>query len=376
MLDLKKLLPEDRNDLAFQLVVAMRDTINIAKKKGYKSTYENAIQQFHDFSPELYSDIVESLPQRNLSEDAKVYIAKAEAKSLAATDKITPLELLDEDINELRVLIAQNAEMAFDQKKILKQKILSLESLRKSLKPRTLSEHRILSRDASRADRNDFGAQFISGNDFFVDYKITDEKFLRIRLLHPDQAEHMTGADLIYEQHDEERGLIRILFLQYKIWDNGVLYFSQAKNLKAQVEKLESCVCQNKYCSPPSIATGYKEYRYPYCSAFVRPTDKLQNQHEKLVSSGVHIPICTMIKHIKDGYEKIDRKQMRFDTLNHELFEQLFNRGFIGSQWFEQETIEDFYKKYKILESDESVIFYAREVKEAKKDNSSEELDF
>ena len=373
MIDLKQVPESKRGDLAFQLVVALRDTVNIAKKKGNKATYENAIQLFYDFSPELYGDIVTSLPQRNLSDEAKLFLAKAQALSMASP--VTALELLEAEVNEIKGILTYTEGLTSEQRRILRSRVGSLESLRKSLKPRTLSEHRILIRDASKADREDFGAKFISTNDYYIDYKLDEKKFLRIRLLHPDTPEHLTGADLIYEQHDEETGKIRILFLQYKIWENGVLYFSQTKNLDKQLEKLEKCLCQNRFCDSPQNPDGIAEYRFPYCSAFLRPTDKLQNQNEKLVSSGIHIPVCSILRFMRAGNEKLERKKIRFETLNHEIFEQLFNRGFIGSQWLNESEVESFYRENKILENDESIIFYAREIKDKTSDAPYSEVD-
>ena len=366
MLDLKNVPKEERNDLAFQMVVAMRDTINIAKKKGHKSTYENSIRLFHDFNPELYADIISCLHQRNISDDAKVYIAKAEILSQAGPKTITALEILQTEIDELKKIMDGGDTLDSDKKKVLRNKLGSLEALKKSLKPRALTENRILNRDISRANREDFGAKFINETDFFVDYELADNKYLRIRLLHPDQPEHITGADLVYEQHDEESGKIRILFLQYKIWENGILYFSQHKNLVPQLKKLEKCLCNNNCCEPPENLKNVKEYRFPYCSAFLRPTDKVQQQNEKLVSTGIHIPVCTVLRMLSEGEDRLEKKYLRLQNLNHEIFEHLFNRGFIGSKWMMQEDVEKFYKENKILDSDETVTFYAREIHETK----------
>ena len=131
MLDINTVSKEERNDLAFQMVVAMRDTINLAKKKGYKSTYENAIRLFHDFSPELYNGIVNCLPQRNISDEAKVFIAKAEILSVGSEKPVTPLELLQTEIDELKDLLKSGSDIDQDKKKILKNKLGSLESLKK-----------------------------------------------------------------------------------------------------------------------------------------------------------------------------------------------------------------------------------------------------
>jgi hypothetical protein len=365
MFSLKNIPATEKIDLAFQMVVAMRDTINIAKKKGHKSTYENSIRLFHDFSPELYADITTSLHQRNISDDAKVYIAKAEILSQGGKRKVTPLELLQREIDELQEVMTVDSSLEPEKRKVLKNKLGSLEGIKKSLKPRALTENRILIRDTKHANRDDFGAKFVKDNDFFVDYELGDSKYLRIRMLHPDQPEHITGADLVYEQHDEESGKIRVLFLQYKIWDDGVLYFSQTKNLDAQLQKLEKCLCDNNWCSPPGNLIEVQEYRFPYCSAFLRPTDKLQHQNEKLVSSGIHVPICTVQRMRAEGVNKLEKKYLRLQNLNHEIFEHLFNRGFIGSKWMDQDDVEKLYRKNKILESDDTVTFYAREIRES-----------
>ncbi len=375
MLELNNISEENRKNVAFQLVVAMRDIISIANKKKQKPTYENSIRLFHDFNPELYEDIIKNLPQRNLSDEAKVFIAKAEAISIEQQKQVSALEILQEEIDSYKKLLKQGELINPDTKKALKNKIGSLESIKKSLLPRKISENRILIRDTSRANREDFGAKYLEGNDFFVDYKLTNDKYLRIRLLHPDKPEHLTGADLIYEQHDESKGLIRIVFLQYKIWDNGVLYFSKVKNLDEQIKKLQSCLCDQDYCESLDLAENIKEFRFPYCCAFLRPTDKLQEQNERLISSGIHIPICAIEKlKIADG-NKIEKKYLKYSSLTHEFFEHLFNRGFVGSAWLKEEELEDFYKKYKILENDESITFYAREIKEVKEENEFVETD-
>lgn len=368
MLELNNIPQENRKDIAFQLVVAMRDTVNIAKKTGLKPTYENTIRLFHDFNPELYNEIIQCLPQRNLSDEAKVVIAKAEALSLEQNRDISPLEVLQEEINSYQNLLKQGERIEAEKRKALRNKLGNLESIKKSLKPRTLSENRILIRDTSRAEREDYGAKFLRETDFFVDYVLTDRKYLRIRLLHPDKPEHLTGADLIYEQHDEEREMIRVVFLQYKIWEKGILNLSSIKNLDRQLNRMKKCLCDNGYCDSDILEEDIREFRFPYCCAFLRPTDKIQEQNERLVSSGIHIPICLIDRlKISEG-NRLEKKNLKFSTLTQEYFEHLFNRGFIGSRWMKESKLEEFYKSYKILDSDESIIFYAREIQEPNKD--------
>lgn len=360
-LDLAKVA--DKAQLSFQMLVCMRDIVSIAKKKSTMPTYERALELFHDFNPELYSQIVESLPQRNLSDEARLLIARAQSESKEANVSISPIDVLEEELAKYNEYIEKAPKTDYENLKLFYNKVGTLQQLRKSLKPRKLTENRILTRDTSYANRTDFGASMIQQDDFYVDYKLEGGKYLRIRLLHPDEAEHITGADLIYEQHMEGSGMIRIMFLQYKIWDNGVLYFSQAKNLLPQLDRMKTALCDKGFCSGPKLPEGKSDYRFPYCCAFLRPTDKLQISSSKLVSTGLHIPICHLRDNITTDTEKLDKKALRGTMLNHELFEPLFNLGYLGSTWIHASQIKEFYTESKILEKDDTVTFYAREIK-------------
>ena len=359
---LEKLLEEDRQSLAFQIVVAIRDTMSIAKKTSYPPTYEAAINIINDLSPELYEEITSALPFKNLSEEARFFQDKAELQSLASKDQVTAIGLINIEIGELEELLKNSAEIDPEKKKLVKQRILSLVGTKESLRPRRISENRYLQRDFSMVDRTDFGAKLINQDDFIADFKLKANSFLRIRLLHPDGVEAMTGADLIYEQHDTVLNLIRVMFLQYKIWEDGVLYFSQAKNLEPQLRKMKSLLCDQGYCQQPEVLHGKFDFRFPYCCAFLRPTDRVSLSNSKLVSSGIHIPVCAALSWRERGDVSINKSEIRTATLTHELFEHLFNKSFIGSRWLREEELEAFYRINGILEPDESIKIYAREI--------------
>lgn len=353
-----------QKDLAFQIVVAIRDTISIAKKSDPQPTYENAIQILYDISSELYEEVIKQLPQKNLSETAKFYQSKAEVQSHINNVLITPTQAIQTDIDELTDLLAKANDLDSEKKNNISQRLFQLEAAKANLKPRQITENRILQRDFSKVNRNDFGHQFIHSDDFKVDYKLKNNSFLRIRLLHPDKPEHVTGADLIYEQHNEETGKIRLMFLQYKIWEDGVLYFSQAGNLEAQLLKMKSLLCDKGFCDKPEKLKNELDYRFPYCSAFLRPTDKIQKANEKLISSGIHIPVCSALRFKEDGETKIDKKYIRHQTLTHKIFEHLFNRALVGSKWLTESEVERLYKENSIIDSDETIKIYAREIYE------------
>jgi hypothetical protein len=47
--------------------------------------------------------------------------------------------------------------------------------------------------------------------------------------------------------------------------------------------------CDKNFCNS---ASSENSYRFPCCSGFLRPTDKLQNADQKFISTGEHLPIC------------------------------------------------------------------------------------
>jgi hypothetical protein len=181
-------------------------------------------------------------------------------------------------------------------------------------------------------------------------------------LLHPDKPEHILGADLVYEQFNVETEKLRLAILQYKTWDKGVLYINSSNGSEAQLLKLKKHLCDNNFCSAPQHLDGLFDYRFPYCCAFLRPTDKIQNSDSKMISHGIHIPVCSALQIKSENGNKIEKSQIRHATLTHEVFENLFNHSFIGSRWISMTEVEEFYRDKKILESDQFIKLYAKEI--------------
>jgi hypothetical protein len=82
-----------------------------------------------------------------------------------------------------------------------------------SLKPRRLTEHRVLERDFIKIDRSHLGAELFMVSDEYVNYKITTNSFFRLRLIFPDKWEHVSGADLIYEKNNLNDETVKIAAL-------------------------------------------------------------------------------------------------------------------------------------------------------------------
>lgn len=94
---------EDANDIkgreiAFNLVVGLRDALNIAIKKQIPPTYEQTLNILHDIDPNIYKYCTQVLLSKNENETVKLYKAKAEAQSKKTGTVIDPIDLLKEEI--------------------------------------------------------------------------------------------------------------------------------------------------------------------------------------------------------------------------------------------------------------------------------------
>ncbi len=83
------------------------------------------------------------------------------------------------------------------------------------IKPHT--EHNLIFRDAYNVDRK---LPELTKGHAHKDFQLPDDKVLRLRVLHPDRPEHITGADIIYERHDLKSNKVSFISVQYKIWED------------------------------------------------------------------------------------------------------------------------------------------------------------
>lgn len=362
---------ESKRDIAFQTLVSIRDVVSIAQKKQQPPTYEQAFRLLYDLDEELYNEFDKILSEKNDNDIVKLYKEEALLQSNSG-NKIEPAELIEKEIDRLKGLKKQTNSTK-EQTKYINRRISQLYGALENLKPRHLTENAILVRDFAQLDRSKLFGEKIFEDYKFVDYALPSDRFLRLRLLHPDKEEHITGADLIYEQYNVVNEQVRFLFLQYKTWQDGVIYFSQHQSLKPQLVKLQNILCNKSYCKEELLSTP--KFRFPCCSGFLRPTDKLQRQNSKMVSSGIHIPVCKALEIAKTN-SKIEKRSLAKEYPNHYIFERLFNLGLVGSKWFDLEDVESFYKEQQILQESDTLKIYAREFINSKESSNDFDDDF
>lgn len=336
-------------------VNAIREALKIANHGEYaKSTYDAALEIGGELYPELLGEENSLLRRERQSATAKEFMQKAKLKSIQQNKEITALSLLKEEINDLESLI--NLETEKRRNDQLKLRLKKLRKAENELSKVKHTEHQLIARDAYNVKRN---APVLFNGQAVKDYELSNQNNLRIRILHPDKPEHITGADLIYEHHNIHNEEVSIVFIQYKIWERKQMYMSDPR-MKKQLEKLKSKTCDKGLCEYHNNT----EYRFPYCSSFLRPTDALQSANQTLISSGEHLPICKINAVTRKGARGADiitYRSIKDSSISGLLFEELFNREKIGSKRMNYKELKEFYEEIEIVKSEESVIIYAQE---------------
>lgn len=348
-----------RLDVEWVTLNALREMLGIAVKGENSPTYKDALELGAALLPELFDTDTSVIALGQESLLVREYKQRAEAESLLANRDISPLEIVDRDIEQFSRLMQTPGSR--DQ---IRKRISALHNLRDQLRPKHYTENQLIIRDLFKVER-DIPVPPIEG-DTYRDFRLPNGRGLRIRMIHPDPPEHSIGADLIYETYWEQKRLARFALVQYKIWDGKKILFSQARNLDKQMDRLKEGVCDKNLCNAFEGSARVNAYRLPFCSAFLRPTDELQSADSRLISSGLHIPICAAFRAIEEtsqGGKKIERKRVRSEALSHKVFEELFNFNMIGSKWLTYKEVEQLYKEHKILQPDETIILHAQEFK-------------
>jgi len=349
---------QERRNTAFNLVRAIRDAVSIAKRVQQPITYEKAIDMVYDLDSEIYDQIVNLLSTKNESDIVKYYKQMAVAKS-EGLFQYQPSDLINQAIKEHQELLKTTTTDA-DKLKFIKRKIQELKAALDYFTPRKISEHKILQRDFSLEPKHEFFRKKLYERDEYKDYELTDHRILRLRMLHPDKEEAIIGADLIYEYFDLLKEEVRFIHLQYKTWDEQVLYLNQG-NIKDQLMKLQSNVCKSGFCSDLNGNKFPSNYRLPYCSAFFRPTNKIQSVDSSLHSTGNHIPVCEVLK-ILQSDPKLTRKNMKGNYLTSDHFTDLFISNILGSRWIQMSTLENYYEQKGISSLTQNIRIHAQEV--------------
>lgn len=339
---------------------AFRGLTKIAAKGDLaKSTYDNALELGGALYPALLGADASILRRERESDTTKEYRQRARLKSIKSGTTVNPLSLLRVDIEDIKDLLEVAKQNKRDKAKVdqLKRRLVILVAAEAELNPVPHTENQLIFRDAMAVERT--VPVFHSGK-AYRDFELPDSNILRVRVLHPDNPEHVTGADVIYERHSPTEEKASIVAVQYKIWEDKVLYLTDER-MQKQLVRLKKFTCDKKVCDQPKDANTY---RFPCCAGFLRPTDKLQRADQSFVSSGEHLPICR-IDDCKSrsprGKDILEYKKIRDVSLSSEMFEQLFNKGKIGSRLLDYAELKELYAEHDVAADEDTVVIYAQE---------------
>lgn len=346
-----------RLDAEWVVLNALRETRRLATR-GTESTYDQALAFGAELLPALLGPEVSLIKKARESETVREFKQKAKAESNLEGRDVAPEELLQKELVYHKKLLEAKASGRMDQ---VQRRLKSLSAALMELLPQEGTENQLIFRDAFRTNRK--LPELQSGQNL-RDYRLPDGSSLRIRVCHPDVPEHITGADLIYERHDPVREEARVVLVQYKIWDRKTKSLYLDDRMQRQIDRLKTFACDSVLCSMPNKPG--KSYRFPFCSAFLRPTDKLQSPDQRLITSGEHLPVC-MVEELSTATKggkgrKLTLENIRNESLSHHVFEGLFSYEKIGSRPLSYSELVELYAKYRVEDNEERVVIHAQEV--------------
>jgi len=355
--------PEEKANTAFQIVTGMRDVLNMALKGNYVPTYEKALAYIKDISPNIHQAIIAHLPEKNESDLVKRFREEAQSELNSEEEEASGLEINDVAVRMINAaidkcdnIIQSNKEASKDgraNKNYKRQLVAAL----KSFITRTLSEHELLIHDFTAEEKPSF--ELIDKEFDRKDYNLPDGKILRIYLAHPNKIEYTLGVDVIYECYDLTLRQVRFANLQYKTWKLLSLSFDERE--EKQLNRLKTNNCDCKHCEVPTAYASTSPYRFPYCSAFVRPTNKILAKGSKMKTMGDHIPLCRL-NQLRESGQPIEKYQVQNASLTQQSFEEAFNKYHVGSRWMQIGDLQQFYEKRKLKDMADNIRIIVQEI--------------
>lgn len=338
-----------------QTILALHDVVGMADKSSENTTYQDIMDLANRLAPNFFGRL-NLLRKSNESELAIQYRQQADMESREKKEKVLPVDVAKREKARWRTYL--NKQDIDDRDAVIKR-LRKIESVIEELEPRLYTENRLLaSRDIAVGD----DLEYVSKGGHYLDIALPRNRILRLRLIHPDAPEDATGIDVLYEHHNVPLKKARIVASQYKIWEKQTLYTTQS-NVEEQLKKLKCVFCDGNLCKEDDKDTDKNLYRLSYCSAFLRPTNKLQNSDTRLLSIGYHVPICRVDKlwEATPKGKKLTYEKIRKESLTQSAFEELFYNEMLGSKWIAYSDLEKLYNHYGVLKPGETAMIYAQD---------------
>jgi hypothetical protein len=343
-----------RLDVEWMTTSALRDGMAQATGRVEDSTYKQAFALGRQVAPEMYLSVNRILGDPAESQAAQEIRLQARAQSAVDGKTVTPLEYIESEIRKIERQIDALDDEQDD--RLLKNILQRHQDVRQELQPRENREVKLILGDAVQTGK---GLPESGEGDGYKDYLLNKERILRIRVTHLEAPEDKIGCDLIYENLNCVKKTARIVIIQYKMWEryDQVIHYNPRDD--NQNKKMIGATCKSRLCDPDP--TRHRAYRLPNCTAFVRPTDRLQQPHSKTTSSSLHIPVCIVEESWQpnqSGGKSIRREYVENRSLTHKTFGDLFDNCMVGSKEIMWDEMTTLYRGYNIFNPSDRVIVH------------------
>jgi hypothetical protein len=323
-------------------------------------TYDEVLVHAMAIAPRIFASDSRLLLLSKTSLNAATFERMAQ-RSQMEEKGFTAVDAVKRELDQVKSAFSRAQGDTKDQEDRLNR----LKSIRAELQQKDLTETQAIMRDTYQIKRTDIFQGNIDTNFSgagYNEYKLPNDRGMRVRCTHPDPPEWSMGGDMIYEHHDLQNERVRIAVLQYKMWDGKKINRppSEAERMNNQLARLENAFCNPNICQK-EITTG--GYRMPLCTAFFRPTDQLQSLESRHASSGYHIPVCQLAKMWEEtgmGGHRIPKERMRGSAVSANIFEEMFNGDQIGSDWMTYDELRSIYEQHSLLDPGESVFLHVQ----------------
>ena len=183
-----------RVDAEWVALSAFRGLLKIASKGDpAKSTYDNALDLGGEVYPELLGPEKSVLRRERESDTTREYRQKAQLLSIKNNEQIAPLNLIREDVEEMKELLAIAERTEHDRTRVdqLKKKLRQLVYSEREMNPVPHFENQLIFRDAYNVERN---LPSIEKGHGYRDFRLPDDNVLRGSSPAPGQARTHLGS--------------------------------------------------------------------------------------------------------------------------------------------------------------------------------------
>jgi len=334
----------DRLNIEWITLVALREAVAVTLKDT-SVVYKDTLRLAEVLVPALFHQDRSLLQRHWESPEAR------ECREIATSMSISFEEAVKDEIQRYEKMTQKGK---LEDTKTLRHKLTKLKQISQEARSRKYYEGRLIHRDSSVG----VDLPISKRGDDYNDFALPRNRVMRVRVTHETEIEDINGADLVYEHHWVKEEKVRVAAIQYKMMQKE-RYISKSKDLRDQISRLRNNFCSRIPCTTNDHTQPNHFFRLPYCSAFLRATNKLQSTDASTVSTGYYMPICR-VNNLIDKKLEICQDNIPGETVNFRVFEGLFNSGVLGSRWLTYRELEEIHREQKILEANDTVAIHVQ----------------